>query len=375
MANGRIEEKDMSFQRIGICSAVLMVATFLISLPAMAQSNLSTAALTRATPRDGQHDFDFDLGAWKTHSSRLLHPLSESTTWADMDGITVVKKVWDGRANLAEYKADGSAGHIELLSLRVYNPEARQWSLSFATPNVGTLSIPSVGEFKNGRGEFYDQEEINGKYILVRFSIWGITPDTAQSEQAFSDDGGKTWEANWINKYTRMSDQTEIDWNAQSSTAEQGANDFAFNNGVWHTHIKRILDPFSDASGSIEINGTVSVRKVWGGRAHLEEIEAEGPKGHWEALTLFLYNPQSHQWSQIFIDSKMGVVNPPLVGGFKDGRSELFNQDTFNGRSILVRGVWSDITANSHTYEESYSDDVGKTWKAAFLGSLTREKQ
>jgi hypothetical protein len=375
MANGRIEEKDMSFQRIGICSAVLMVATFLISLPAMAQSNLSTAALTRATPRDGQHDFDFDLGAWKTHSSRLLHPLSESTTWADMDGITVVKKVWDGRANLAEYKADGSAGHIELLSLRAYNPEARQWSLSFATPNVGTLSIPSVGEFKNGRGEFYDLEEINGKYILARFSIWGITPDTAQSEQAFSDDGGKTWEVNWINKYTRMSDQTEIDWNAQSSTAEQGANDFAFNNGVWHTHIKRILDPFSDASGSIEINGTVSVRKVWGGRAHLEEIEAEGPKGHWEALTLFLYNPQSHQWSQIFIDSKMGVVNPPLVGGFKDGRSELFNQDTFNGRSILVRGVWSDITANSHTYEESYSDDVGKTWKAAFLGSLTREKQ
>jgi hypothetical protein len=82
-----------------------------------------------------------------------------------------------------------------------------------------------------------------------------------------------------------------------------------------------------------------------------------------EALTLFLYNPQSHQWSQIFIDSKMGVVNPPLVGAFKDGRSELFNQDAFNGRLILVRGVRSDIAANSHTYEESYSDDVGKTWK------------
>jgi len=365
----------MSFQRIGICYLVLMVTAFLISLPVMAQSNSSTAGVTHAMPREGQHDFDFDFGAWKTHSSRLLHPLTGSTTWADMDGITVVKKVWDGRANLAEYKADGSAGHIELLSLRVYNPKAHQWSLSFATPNVGTLSIPSVGEFKNGRGEFYDQEEINGKYILVRFSIWGIIPDTAQSEQAFSDDDGKTWEVNWINKYTRMSDQTEIDWNAQSSTAEQGTNDFAFNNGVWHTHIKRILNPFSDASGSIEINGTVSVRKVWGGRAQLEEIEAEGPKGHWEALTLFLYNPQSYQWSQIFIDSKMGVVNPPLVGGFKDGRGELFNQDTFNGRSILVRGVWSDITANSHTYEESYSDDVGRTWKAAFLGSLTRQKQ
>jgi hypothetical protein len=153
--------------------------------------------------RDGQHDFDFDLGNWKTHSSRLLHPLTGSTAWVDMDGVTIVKKIWGGRANLAEFKADGPAGRIELLSLRWYNPSAHQWYLDFATPNVGTLGIPGVGEFRQGRGDFYDQETIGGKSILVRFSIWGITANTAQSEQAFSDDGGKTWETNWINRYTR----------------------------------------------------------------------------------------------------------------------------------------------------------------------------
>ena len=120
-----------------------------------------------------------------------------------MDGTTVVTKIWGGRANLAEFAADGPAGHLELLSLRWYNPTTRQWNLDFATPNVGTLGVPGVGEFKNGRGDFYDQEPINGKSVLVRFSIWGITADTAQSEQAFSDDGGKTWETNWINRYTR----------------------------------------------------------------------------------------------------------------------------------------------------------------------------
>jgi hypothetical protein len=154
-------------------------------------------------PNDGQHDFDFDLGTWKTHSTRLLHPLTGSTTWVDMDGETIVKGVWDGRANLAVYKADGSAGHIELLSLRWFNPTTREWNLDFATPNVGTLGIPGVGEFKNGRGDFYDYELINGKSVLVRFSIWRIAPDAAQSEQAFSEDGGKTWEVNWINRYTR----------------------------------------------------------------------------------------------------------------------------------------------------------------------------
>jgi len=120
-----------------------------------------------------------------------------------MDGVSVVKKVWGGKANLAEYKADGPAGHVELLSLRWFNPTTHEWNLDFATPSVGTLGIPGVGGFKDGRGDFYDYEEINGRSVLVRFSIWKTSQDTAQSEQAFSEDGGKTWEVNWINKYTR----------------------------------------------------------------------------------------------------------------------------------------------------------------------------
>jgi hypothetical protein len=74
----------------------------------------------------------------------------------------------------------------------------------FATPNVGTVGIPGVGQFKNGRCDFYDPEQINGRYVWVRFSIWKTSDDSAQSEQAFSDDGGKTWETNWANKYTRV---------------------------------------------------------------------------------------------------------------------------------------------------------------------------
>jgi hypothetical protein len=169
--------------------------------PALVRTVAHAAAPGR---RDGSNDFAFDIGTWKTHSSRLMHPLTGSKEWRDMDGVTVVSKVWDGRANLAEYKADGAAGHVELMAMRLYNPQTGQWSINFATPAGGKLGVPGVGEFKNGRGDFYDQETIDGKQVLVRFSIWGITPDTAQSEQAFSVDGGKTWEVNWINKYQRM---------------------------------------------------------------------------------------------------------------------------------------------------------------------------
>jgi hypothetical protein len=151
-----------------------------------------------------------------------------------------------------------------------------------------------------------------------------------------------------------------------------GQHDFDFNFGVWNSHIRRLLHPLSGSTESMELTGTVTVRKVWGGKAALEEIEADGPKGHWEGLTLFLYNPKAHQWSQSFFNSATVEPSQPLIGSFKDGRGELFSQDTLNGRTILVRGTWADITPNSHRYEESYSDDGGKTWETAFSASLTR---
>lgn len=166
-----------------------------------------TSAPTAAA-RDGSHDFDFELGSWKIHLKRLVNPLTGSNTWVEFDGSSVTRKVWDGRAQLEEFETDGSAGHIEGLTLRLYNPQAHQWSLYWGTSKSGTLSVPTIGEFKNGRGEFYDQEAINGRTILVRF-VWSeITPNSAHFEQSFSDDGGKTWEANWITDQTRVTEST-----------------------------------------------------------------------------------------------------------------------------------------------------------------------
>jgi hypothetical protein len=174
-----------------------------------AQQNADAARTGLQHPsreRDGQHDFDFEIGTWKTHLRRLQHPLTGSTTWVEYEGTTVVRKVWNGRANLVELVANGPAGHFEGLNLRLYNPESRQWSLNFANSSGGTMSQPTIGEFQNGRGEFYDQETLNGRAILVRFVISEITPTSCRFEQSFSDDGGKTWEVNWIATDTRVKD-------------------------------------------------------------------------------------------------------------------------------------------------------------------------
>ena len=158
----------------------------------------------QTNPRDGQHDFDFEIGTWKTHLRRLQRPLSGSTTWLEYEGTTVVRKVLDGRANLVELKVAGQAGRIEGLSLRLYDPQSRQWSLNFANINDGKLTTPSVGEFKNGRGEFYNDDTYNGHPIIVRFVIMKVTQDQYRFEQSFSDDHGKTWEVNWIAIDTRV---------------------------------------------------------------------------------------------------------------------------------------------------------------------------
>ncbi len=162
-----------------------------------------------AEVRDGQHDFDFEIGAWKSHLRRLIHPLTGSTTWVEYDGSSVVRKIWNGRANLVELEVDGPAGHIEGLSLRLYDPQSHQWSLNFANSKGGELAPPTIGEFKNGRGEFYDLETLNGRAILVRFVISDITPDSCHFEQSFSGDGGKTWEVNWITTDTRVKEESE----------------------------------------------------------------------------------------------------------------------------------------------------------------------
>jgi hypothetical protein len=187
---------------IVLCSVILATKP----LPRADQSNPgNTTLLIQQGPaeREGQHDFDFEFGAWKAHLSRLQQPLTGSTTWLEYEGTSVVRKVWDGRANLGELDVRGPAGHIEGLTLRLYSPKSRQWNISWANASDPGLGEPMTGEFKDGRGEFYGKEPFNGRMILVRFVFSDITPTSFRFEQAFSPDWGKTWEVNWKATFTR----------------------------------------------------------------------------------------------------------------------------------------------------------------------------
>lgn len=186
---------------IGLCA--LLIGAGL----SQGQAQKQDAMAPSKTEHDGSRDFDFHFGTWKTHVSRLRNPLTGSKVWDQYDGVSVVRKVWNGRASIFELEAQGPAGHLEGVGLRLYNPQSHQWSLNWASSADGKLEQPMIGEFENGRGKFFDQETFNGRAIYVRNGFSDITPNSSRFEQAFSDDGGKSWETNWIMTFTRMHEE------------------------------------------------------------------------------------------------------------------------------------------------------------------------
>jgi hypothetical protein len=154
-----------------------------------------------------------------------------------------------------------------------------------------------------------------------------------------------------------------------------GLHDMDFALGKWRTDITSFKDPFGNPDAATHMSGTKTARPVWAGKAVIEEIEADGPNGHWEAANLFLYDPQAHQWSQNYVDSSDGHFDAsPGIGELHDGRFEFYWQARIGGRAILERGTWSDFTPNSHTYRVERSNDGGRTWRTSFIARVTRQQ-
>ena len=348
-------------------ATLLRVAALLVACFVSAGTRAAPAKADESAAR--AHDFDFAFGTWKTHIKRLLHPLSGSSEWAEYDGTHVIDKVWDGSANLGVLDANGAAGHVEALSLRLYNPASHQWNVSYANPREGKLGGTVAGAFDNGHGAFFGVDTFDGRPVFVRELYVPLGPDRRQLEVAYSIDGGKTWETNWI-----MTD-TKVAAPQSSSTAigtHDGSHDFDFEIGRWKTSVKRLANPLTGSTSWVAYEGVTTVRPIWGGRANLVELVMDGPKGRFRGLNLRLYDPVSRQWSLTFANAASGVLNTPAIGAFNDGRGEFYDQEFLDGRAILVRFVISDITNDACHFEQSFSADGGRTWETNWIADDTR---
>ena len=329
---------------------------------------------------DGAHGFDPLLGSWHYHLQRIQHPVTGSTTWYKFDGTGSCYRLWDG-AQLDTFEVNGAAGHIEGITLRLYDRKTAQWRLYWANSQVGVLDPPQVGEFRNGHGDFFTQDTIDGKTILIRFDWTRMTSSAPHFEQAFSADGGTTWDVNWITDQTRTADAPVWDPShpappdappAGPAAANDPQHDFDFDRGTWKIHIHRLLHPLTGSNEWTDMDGATVTRDIWNGRANLATVEADGPTGHLELLSLRLYNPQSHQWRIYFDTSDSGILGVPSIGEFHNGRGEFYDQENYHGRAILVRfRIWAN-SSDSLTSDQAFSTDGGQTWETNWVNTITR---
>jgi len=153
-----------------------------------------------------------------------------------------------------------------------------------------------------------------------------------------------------------------------------GSHDFDFSRGSWTTELTIIKDPFDKPNEQIHLRGTKVARPVCNGKGWLEEIAADGSNSHWQAANLFLYDPVAGQWSENYVDSSVGRMESPGIGGYRDGKLEFYSVESVGGRSMLVRGTWTIMSKDLHSYEVARSIDGGRSWHTSFIARVSRAK-
>ena len=341
-------------KRLGGSFAAMCMLTFaavLLSQPVLASV-------------DQQHAFDFHFGTWRTH---ILNRVS-ATKWVKMTGTVIDQPLWGGKANLEKIEASGAGGHFQGITLFLYNPKSGEWSQQFASGSDGIMNDPLYGKFVNGTGALYGWSG-DGQKILERDTWSDTTPNSYHFEIASSADGGKTWVKEFIAQLTRLKKDPEYATPYTPGTGPE--HDFDFNMGHWKTQIRAVPNPLSAPNVWTNLQGTHTVYRVWGDWADIGQLEVDGPSGHEEDMALRMYDRKTRQWRVYFANSSSGTLDSPMVGEFKDGIGTFVFLDEMGGKTVLVRNVWSGITAKSCHQDWAISTNGGKTWVRTWISTDT----
>ena len=193
----------MNSLTIAIAASVFAVS---IASPAQASQDSPPAGQT-ADNLSGVHDFDFLAGDWRVHHRRLSQRLANNHEWVPFEGTCSMRPLMQGYGNVDDNFLDLPQGAYHGVGLRSYDPKTGQWSIWWLDSRMPSnpLDPPVRGGFKDGVGTFYADDTLRGQKIRVRYTWSHITPKSAHWEQAYSPDGGKTWETNWTMEFERAS--------------------------------------------------------------------------------------------------------------------------------------------------------------------------
>jgi len=332
------------------------------------------AALAVGTPHWAaaavpEQDWDWLTGNWDVLHRRLKKRLAGNDDWDEFAGKSSFWHLLGGLGNVDDNLLHLPAGTYRAISLRAFDPATRKWAIWWLDGRTAEkLDPPVIGGFTGDEGEFIGTDTFEGKPIIVRFRWHEVRSQRPHWDQAFSPDGGKTWETNWRNYFTRTSAiASPIPRGAEPAPTE--AADWSFLVGQWRVRNRRRA-----ANGSWEEFGsTLNNRPVMGGLGNVGDNVFHAPSGTYRGVSVRAFDAQSKQWKSWWLDGRRPqIVGSSVAGTFKDGTGTLLGADEIDGRKIQVRSQWSRTATKTPRWEQATSSD-GVHWETNWSADFERE--
>lgn len=353
----------------------LVAAGGLVAFHAPARAWSGSSPSNRANSETHRADWQWLVGNWDVRHRRLQERLAGSDDWAEFAGKSACWPTMGGLGTIDDNILDLPGGTYRGAGVRAFDPTTGKWSIWWIDGrNPTRIDPPVVGGFVDDEGVFIGTDRFNDKQIDVRFRWHETRGGSPHWDQAFSTDGGKSWEINWRNYFTR----TGVDPTPLPLLDDRGLSprirDWDFLAGRWNVRHRRLKDRLSGSKEWIDFDGTFVNWSILGGQGNVGDNVMNFPRGTIRGMGFRTFDPASEQWSSWWIDNRNpAIVDTPVRGGFStDGTGTFLADDSFEGRPIQVRVIWSRITAKTARWEQAFSPDGGQSWETNWISDFAR---
>lgn len=325
-------------------------------------------ALAQAAAAGHERDWAWLVGDWDVSHRRLRRRLAGDTQWDAFAGRSAVWLTMGGLGTIDDNLLDLPGGIYRATGVRAFDPVAGKWLIWWLDGrNPTRIDPPVYGTFDGDEGVFLGEDIFEGRPIRVRFRWHEIHGRRPHWDQAFSPDGGATWEINWTNAFTRTAPAPS----PLPVTADHPA-DFDFLVGRWRVAHRRLKERLAGSSDWETFDGTLENWPVLGGQGNVGDNLFNRPSGPVRGVGLRAFDPASGDWLSWWLDGRTpSVIGVPLRGRFAAGVGVFRSEETVDGRRVLQRVVWSDITARSARWEQASSLD-GVDWEVNWFSTFER---
>jgi len=305
-------------------------------------------------------DWDWLTGDWDVWHRRLKKRLAGNDEWDEFAGKSSFWHLLGGLGNVDDNLLHLPAGTYRAISLRAFDPATRKWAIWWLDGRTAEkLDPPVLGGFTGDEGEFIGTDTFDGKPIIVRFRWHEVRSKRPHWDQAFSPDGGKTWETNWRNYFTRASEKP----------APVEAGDWSFLVGRWRVRNRRR----SPGGSWEEFDSTLDNRPVMAGLGNVGDNVFHAPSGTYRGVSVRAFDAQSKQWRSWWLDGRTPhTIKSSVAGTFKDAVGTLLGEDEIDGRKVRVRSQWSRTSTKSPRWEQATSAD-GIHWDTNWSADFQRD--